>query len=75
MVADVAGIIGGAIITESVFGWTGMGTLVRKSIFAYDLNLLMGAALVTSTIAITANLLADLLYSALDPRIRVGSGK
>jgi peptide/nickel transport system permease protein len=75
MVADVAGIIGGAIITERVFGWTGMGTLVRIAIFNYDLNLLMGAALVTSTIAITANLVADLLYSALDPRIRVGSGK
>lgn len=75
MVADIAGIIGGAIITENVFGWTGMGTLFRTAIFAYDLNLLMGAALITSSLAITANLVADLLYSALDPRIRVGSGK
>lgn len=75
MVGDIAGIIGGAIITERVFGWTGMGTLFRNAIFSYDLNMLMGAALITSTMAITANLVADLLYSALDPRIRVGSGK
>jgi peptide/nickel transport system permease protein len=75
MVADFAGIIGGAIITERVFGWTGMGTLFNKAIVGFDLNLLMGVFLVTGTLAILANLAADLLYSALDPRIRVGSGK
>jgi peptide/nickel transport system permease protein len=75
MVADFAGIIGGAIITERVFGWTGMGTLFNKAITGFDLNLLMGVFLVTGTLAVLANLVADLLYSALDPRIRVGSGK
>ena len=71
VVVDVAGIIGGAIITEHVFGWRGMGTLFNNSINTQDLNLLMGVALVTSTLAILANLVADLAYSALDPRIRV----
>ena len=71
VVVDFAGIIGGAIITERVFGWQGMGTLFNKAINNVDLNLLMGVALITSTLAVLANLVADLLYSALDPRIRV----
>ncbi|MFZ9284234.1 MAG: ABC transporter permease [Candidatus Nanopelagicales bacterium] len=75
MVVDFAGIIGGAIITERVFGWTGMGTLFNRAITQFDLNLLMGVFIVTGFLAVFANLVADLLYSALDPRIRVGSGK
>jgi len=74
IVVDFAGIIGGAIITESVFGWSGMGTLFRRAIFDFDLNLLMGVFFVTASLSVLANLVADLLYSALDPRIRVGSG-
>jgi peptide/nickel transport system permease protein len=75
MVTDIAAIVGGAIITERVFGWYGMGTLFNKAIVSFDLNLLMGVILFLSTLAILANLIADLLYSALDPRIRVGAGK
>ncbi len=75
MVGDIAGIVGGAIITERVFAWQGMGTLFNKAINSFDLNLLMGVILFLSTLAILANLIADLLYSVLDPRIRVGAGK
>ena len=75
MVWDFAGLIGGAIITESVFAWSGMGTLFRSAIVSFDLNLLMGVFLLTSSLAVSANLVSDLLYSALDPRIRVGSGE
>ena len=71
VVVDFAGIIGGAIITEHVFGWRGMGSLFNTAINNFDLNLLMGITLVTSTAVVSANLVADLLYSALDPRIRV----
>jgi len=74
MVVDIAGVIGGALITERVFGWSGMGTLFYRGILSFDLNLLMGVFFTTSTLAVLANLVADLLYSALDPRIRVGSG-
>ena len=74
MVVDFAGVIGGALITESVFGWSGMGTLFRQGLLGYDLNLLMGVFFVTASLSVVANLVADLLYSALDPRIRVGSG-
>jgi peptide/nickel transport system permease protein len=72
---DFAGILGGAIITESVFGWTGMGTLFRQAITSFDLNLLMGTFIITASLAVSANLISDLLYSALDPRIRVGTGE
>lgn len=75
MVSDIAGIVGGAIITERVFGWQGMGTLFNKAIVSFDLNLLMGVSIFLSALAIIANLIADLLYSVLDPRIRVGAGK
>jgi peptide/nickel transport system permease protein len=71
IVVDFAAIIGGAIITERVFGWRGMGTLFNKAISDFDLNLLMGVFFVTASLAVLANLAADLLYSALDPRIRV----
>ena len=74
MVVDFAGVIGGALITERVFGWSGMGTLFYRGILSFDLNLLMGVFFVTATLSVLANLVADLLYSALDPRIRVGSG-
>ena len=72
IVWDFAALIGGAIITERVFGWQGMGTLVNKAIVGVDLNLLMAVFFVTSTLALLANLAADILYSYLDPRIRIG---
>ena len=75
MVVDFAGILGGAIITERVFGWTGMGTLFNTAINSFDLNLLMGVFFLTGTLALVANLVADLLYSVMDPRIRAGAGK
>jgi peptide/nickel transport system permease protein len=74
MVVDFAAIIGGAIITERIFGWLGMGTLFYAAINSFDLNLLMGVFLLTGFLAVSANLIADLLYSALDPRIRAGAG-
>ena len=73
IVVDFATIIGGAIITERVFGWQGMGTLFNNAITSFDLTLLMGVFFVTSSLAVLANLMADLLYSYLDPRIRVVS--
>jgi peptide/nickel transport system permease protein len=75
LVVDFASVVGGALITENVFAWRGMGTLFRQAIGTFDLNLLMGIFFVTATLALVANLVADLLYSALDPRVRVGSGK
>jgi peptide/nickel transport system permease protein len=52
-----------------------MGTLFNTAINSFDLNLLMGVFFLTATLALLANLVADLLYSVVDPRIRVGAGK
>jgi peptide/nickel transport system permease protein len=69
---DISGLIGGAIITERVFAWQGMGALFNQGLHAVDVNLVMGFFLVTGLFAVLGNLVADLLYSSLDPRIRVG---
>jgi hypothetical protein len=66
-------LIGGAVLTEYVFGWTGMGALFRQALVDVDLNPIMGVFIVTSTTAVVFNLLADLVYAGLDPRIRVAS--
>ena len=64
-------VFGGAIVTEQVFGWNGMGSLLVRSIRQYDPDMLMGWLIVTATLVIGFNLVADLVYGYLDPRIRV----
>jgi peptide/nickel transport system permease protein len=68
---DFAAVIGGAVITERVFAWTGMGTLFVSSLTRVDLNPVMGFFLITGTLAVFFNLVADVVYTLLDPRIRV----
>ncbi|CAB4633334.1 unannotated protein [freshwater metagenome] len=68
---DFGGVIGGAIITERVFAWQGMGALFNQGLREVDVNLVMGVFLVTGVAAVVFNILADLAYSALDPRIRI----
>lgn len=70
--ADVGAIIGGAIVTEEIFAWKAMGNLFSHSLSTVDLNPLMGYILVTASITVLFNLIADILYSFLDPRIRLG---
>lgn len=65
-------VFGGAIVTEQVFGWNGMGNLLVQSIRRYDPDMLMGWLLVTATIVIAVNLVTDIAYGALDPRIADG---
>lgn len=71
---DFGAVIGGAIITERVFAWQGMGALFNQGLREVDVNLVMGVFLVTGIAAVVFNILADLAYSALDPRIRVTEG-
>ncbi|MDQ1576903.1 MAG: glutathione transport system permease protein [Microbacteriaceae bacterium] len=70
---DFGALISGAIVTENVFAWSGMGALFNQALNKVDLNPIMGFFLVTAIAAITFNFLADILYSALDPRIRVSA--
>ena len=71
LVNDFAGLLGGAIITEGVFAWKGMGQVFNESIRNYDLNLFMGVFILTASLTVIANFVADLLYGVVDPRIRI----
>lgn len=63
-------LFGGAVITETVFAWPGMGRLMVLSIFTRDFPVVQGAVLMIALFVIFANLLADILYTYLDPRIK-----
>jgi peptide/nickel transport system permease protein len=65
-------LIGGSVIVESVFAIPGMGQLMVQAAFERDYPVLMGNLVIVSTLTLGANLLADLAYSLVDPRIRVG---
>ena len=65
-------LIGGSVIVESVFAIPGMGQLMVQAAFERDYPVLMGNLVIVSTLTLTANLMADLTYSLVDPRIRVG---
>jgi len=60
----------GAIITETIFSWPGLGRLLIQAIRLRDYPLVQGAILVIAGTYVLVNLLTDLLYAALDPRIR-----
>ncbi len=67
---DFASLIGGAVVTETVFGWSGMGALFKTALDNTDPNPMMGFFLITATAAVLMNMLADIAYASLDPRIR-----
>ncbi|HHC24021.1 MAG TPA: ABC transporter permease [Desulfobacterales bacterium] len=70
MAIQVASLLSGAVITESIFGIPGVGRIAVNAIQTRDMPLLQGAILFTTILVITGNLVADILYSYLDPRIR-----
>ncbi len=67
---DLPELFGGALVTEQIFGWPGMGRLFYDSALRSDYPVLMGILVIGSTVVIVANLLADVVYGMLDPRIR-----
>ncbi|MBS0221651.1 MAG: ABC transporter permease [Proteobacteria bacterium] len=62
-------LLGGAVVTETVFGWPGLGRLALEAVLARDFSTLLGVLLLSSLLVIVANLLIDLLHAWLDPRI------
>lgn len=68
---DIGALFAGAVITETVFAWQGMGRLLIQSIRTYDVNTLLAWMMVVGVFVILFNLIADILYGVLDPRIRV----
>ena len=67
---DVGAILGGAVITERVFAWHGMGEMLLTAVNDQDVNRLLAWLMVSAVIVVLFNLIADLLYAFLDPRIR-----
>ena len=68
---QVGALIGGSVIVESVFAWPGLGMLAYEALFARDLNLLLGIFLLSALLVVAINLIVDIIYSFLDPRIEV----
>jgi peptide/nickel transport system permease protein len=66
---SLPGLIGGSFVIEYIFAWPGMGQLGISAVFARDYPILMGTILISSVLIIAGNLLADLAYSLIDPRI------
>jgi len=62
-------LIGGSVIVETVFAWPGLGRLAVDSVFKRDYPVIMGIQMIIATVIVLANLMTDLLYSVLDPRV------
>jgi peptide/nickel transport system permease protein len=68
---EFGALLGGAVITESIFAWPGVGRLTIQAIHGRDIPLVQAAVIVLAAIFVLINLLVDLIYVALDPRIRL----
>jgi peptide/nickel transport system permease protein len=60
----------GAIVTETIFAWPGMGRQLIESVGHTDYPVLMGILLIASVFVVAANLLADIIYAVVDPRVK-----
>ena len=68
---DFAGLLGGAILTESVFNLPGLGRLAISAVTKYDLPIIVATTLLAAFIVVIMNLIVDILYAYIDPRVRV----
>lgn len=69
---EAGGMLGGAVITETVFAWPGIGQLAVRSIFNRDYPLIQAVVFTIAIMFVVINLAVDVLYAALDPRIKLG---
>ena len=67
---SVGTLMGGSVVIETIFRWPGLGKLAMDAITARDLPVIQGFVLLTSTIYVAVNLLTDLAYHLVDPRVR-----
>jgi peptide/nickel transport system permease protein len=68
---QVSSLLGGSVIVETIFGWPGIGRLAFEAVFKRDVPLVMGILLLSSVLVLLVSLLVDLIYTRLDPRIRL----
>jgi len=66
-------VIGGAVVTEQIFGWPGIGSLMVTSITARDYNVIMGITVMIAIVVLATNIILDVVYAYLDPRITAES--
>ncbi|MDP2803046.1 MAG: ABC transporter permease [Phreatobacter sp.] len=69
---QVGALLGGSVVVETVFAWPGLGQLAYQSLFARDFNLLLGIFFLSACLVVIVNIIVDVIYVLLDPRIRVG---
>ncbi|MCZ8185686.1 MAG: ABC transporter permease [Beijerinckiaceae bacterium] len=69
---QVGALLGGSVVVETVFAWPGLGQLAYQSLFARDFNLLLGIFFLSACLVVVVNIIVDVIYVLLDPRIRVG---
>lgn len=72
LATQMSGIVGGALITETIFAWPGMGQLLVRAISARDMSVVQAVVMVSAVAIIVMNFVADLLYRFIDPRIQYG---
>ena len=66
-----SGLVLGAVVVEPIFAWPGLGFLLVNSVFLRDFPVVVGGTIVAAVIVTAVNLIVDILYGQLDPRIRV----
>ncbi len=69
----VGGLLGGAVVVETVYSWPGLGRLAFEAVMARDFSVLLGVLLLSSLLVLVANVAVDLIQAILDPRIAVRS--
>jgi peptide/nickel transport system permease protein len=69
---QLGGLLGGSVIVESVFAWPGLGQLAFEALFSRDFNLLLGIFFICACLVVAVNILVDIIYVSIDPRIKVG---
>jgi len=69
---DVASLMSGVVLTETLFNWPGLGRMAVQAVFSLDVPLLAGTVLFSAALVLLCNLVVDLLYGAIDPRVQRG---
>ena len=72
---SLGALLAGSVVTETLFAWPGLGSMVMEAITQRNYPVIQGYVLLTGVFIVTANVLVDLSYSLLDPRIRSGRGR
>lgn len=70
---QVGALLGGSVVVESIFAWPGLGQLAFDALFSRDYNLLLGIFLMSACLVVLINIVVDVIYVMLDPRIRIGT--